>query len=110
MKIWMLQQDGQFCSSRCLAKRRGQLKRPRLAQDDIRGCGANVVEVQFDREAEAWKARLEQLDGVTSVQPESAGFYRVITTSGSRKSASREGCTLSSATMATGCGMLKAIS
>jgi ABC-2 type transport system ATP-binding protein len=46
--------------------------------------GANVVEVQFDREAEQWKARLEQLEGVTSVQPESAGFYRVITTSGSR--------------------------
>jgi ABC-2 type transport system ATP-binding protein len=46
--------------------------------------GANVVEVQFDREAEAWKARLEKLEGVTSVQPESAGFYRVLTTSGSR--------------------------
>ncbi|HZP06845.1 MAG TPA: ATP-binding cassette domain-containing protein [Terracidiphilus sp.] len=46
--------------------------------------GANVVEVQFDREAEEWRARLEKLDGVTSVQPESAGFYRVITTSGSR--------------------------
>ena len=46
--------------------------------------GANVVEVQFDREAEAWRARLEKLEGVTSVQPESAGFYRVLTTSGSR--------------------------
>jgi len=46
--------------------------------------GANVVEVQFDREAEAWKERLEKLEGVTSVQPESAGFYRVLTTSGSR--------------------------
>jgi ABC-2 type transport system ATP-binding protein len=46
--------------------------------------GANVVEVQFDREAEAWKERLARLEGVTSVQPESAGFYRVITTSGSR--------------------------
>jgi ABC-2 type transport system ATP-binding protein len=46
--------------------------------------GANVVEVHFDRETEEWKARLEGLEGVTSVQPESAGFYRVITTSGSR--------------------------
>jgi ABC-2 type transport system ATP-binding protein len=46
--------------------------------------GANVVEVRFDREAEAWQARLEKLEGVTSVQPESAGFYRVLTTSGSR--------------------------
>src|SRR6202012_5597444 len=46
--------------------------------------GANVVEVQFDREAEAWKERLSKLEGVQSVQPESAGFYRVITTSGSK--------------------------
>src|ERR1700729_1150928 len=46
--------------------------------------GANVVEVRFDREAEAWEARLKNLEGVTSVQPESAGFYRVLTTSGSR--------------------------
>ena len=37
-----------------------------------------------DREAEEWKARLEGLDGVTSVQAESAGFYRVLTSSGSR--------------------------
>jgi ABC-2 type transport system ATP-binding protein len=46
--------------------------------------GANVVEVQFDRETEQWKGRLEKLSGVTSVQPESAGFYRVLTTSGSK--------------------------
>jgi ABC-2 type transport system ATP-binding protein len=46
--------------------------------------GANVVEVQFDREAEEWRERLQKLSGVTSVQPESAGFYRVITTSGSK--------------------------
>jgi ABC-2 type transport system ATP-binding protein len=46
--------------------------------------GANVVEVHFDRETEQWKSRLEGLDGVTSVQPESAGFYRVLTSSGSR--------------------------
>ncbi len=46
--------------------------------------GANVVEVQFDREADEWRERLEKLTGVTSVQPESAGFYRVLTTSGSK--------------------------
>ena len=46
--------------------------------------GANVVEVHFDRETEEWKERLEKLDGVTSVQPQSAGFYRVLTSSGSR--------------------------
>ena len=46
--------------------------------------GANVVEVHFDRETEAWKGRLESLEGVTSVQPESSGFYRVITKSGSK--------------------------
>jgi len=46
--------------------------------------GANVVEVHFDRETEEWQGRLESLEGVTSVQPESSGFYRVITKSGSR--------------------------
>jgi len=46
--------------------------------------GANVVEVHFDRETGLWKERLEGLDGVTSVQAESAGFYRVLTSSGSR--------------------------
>jgi ABC-2 type transport system ATP-binding protein len=46
--------------------------------------GANVVEVHFDRETNEWKDRLEALEGVTSVQAESAGFYRVLTSSGSR--------------------------
>jgi ABC-2 type transport system ATP-binding protein len=46
--------------------------------------GANVVEVHFDRETPQWQERLEQLDGVTSVQAESAGFYRVLTSSGSK--------------------------
>jgi ABC-2 type transport system ATP-binding protein len=46
--------------------------------------GANVVEVHFDRETNQWKDRLEALDGVTSVQAESAGFYRVLTSSGSK--------------------------
>jgi ABC-2 type transport system ATP-binding protein len=46
--------------------------------------GANVVEVHFDRESEEWQKRLESLEGVTSVQAESAGFYRVLTSSGSK--------------------------
>jgi ABC-2 type transport system ATP-binding protein len=46
--------------------------------------GANVVEVHFDREDEAWRDRLAGLEDVTSVQPESSGFYRVITRSGSK--------------------------
>ena len=46
--------------------------------------GANVVEVHFDRETPEWKERLEAMEGVTSVQAQSAGFYRVLTSSGSR--------------------------
>jgi ABC-2 type transport system ATP-binding protein len=46
--------------------------------------GANVVEVHFNRETEEWQGRLEKLDGVTSVQAQSAGFYRVLTSSGSK--------------------------
>jgi ABC-2 type transport system ATP-binding protein len=45
--------------------------------------GSNVVEVHFDRETEEWQKRLESLPGVTSVKAESAGFYRVLTSSGS---------------------------
>ncbi len=45
--------------------------------------GANVIEVHFNRETEEWRERLEKLDGVTEVIAESAGFYRVITRSGS---------------------------
>jgi ABC-2 type transport system ATP-binding protein len=46
--------------------------------------GANVVEVHFDRDTDEWQGRLEKLDGVTSVQAESAGFYRILTSSGPR--------------------------
>jgi ABC-2 type transport system ATP-binding protein len=46
--------------------------------------GANVVEVHFDRETAEWQQRLEKLDGVTSVQAESTGYYRVLTSSGSK--------------------------
>lgn len=45
--------------------------------------GSNVVEVQFNREDDAWKARLEALPNVTEVQSQSAGVYRVLTSNGS---------------------------
>ncbi|HEY1985683.1 MAG TPA: ATP-binding cassette domain-containing protein [Terracidiphilus sp.] len=46
--------------------------------------GSNVVEVQFNREDDQWKARLEALPDVTEVQSQSAGVYRVLTANGSR--------------------------
>jgi len=46
--------------------------------------GANVVEVHFDREDDEWQGRLKKMEGVTAVNPEGSGFYRVITQSGSK--------------------------
>lgn len=46
--------------------------------------GSNVVEVQFDREDDAWKERLQRLTGVTEVQSQSAGVYRILTANGSQ--------------------------
>ncbi len=46
--------------------------------------GSNVVEVQFARERDEWPARLGQLAGVTDVQSQSAGVYRVLTSNGSQ--------------------------
>jgi ABC-2 type transport system ATP-binding protein len=46
--------------------------------------GSNVVEVQFARESDEWKARLEALPDVTEVQSQSAGVYRVLTSNGSQ--------------------------
>jgi ABC-2 type transport system ATP-binding protein len=46
--------------------------------------GSNVVEVQFAREWDEWPARLGQLTGVTDVQSQSAGVYRVLTSNGSQ--------------------------
>ena len=45
--------------------------------------GSNVVEVQFNREDSEWQTRLEELPGVTEVQSQSAGVYRVLTSNGS---------------------------
>jgi len=49
--------------------------------------GSNVVEVQFSREDEDWKTRLKQLPGVTEVESQSAGVYRVLTSNGSQTTA-----------------------
>lgn len=46
--------------------------------------GNNVVEVQFAHESEQWPARLEQLVGVTAVEPQSGGMYRVLTSEGAQ--------------------------
>ena len=45
--------------------------------------GTNVVEVQFAQESPAWPNQLKQLAGVTSVEPQSAGMYRLLTSNGS---------------------------
>jgi len=46
--------------------------------------GSNVVEVQFNREDPEWQSRLQALPGVTDVQSQSAGVYRVLTSNGSQ--------------------------
>lgn len=45
--------------------------------------GTNVVEAQFAEESKEWPARLKQLSGVTSVESQSAGMYRLLTSNGS---------------------------
>jgi ABC-2 type transport system ATP-binding protein len=46
--------------------------------------GSNVVEAHFDNAPAGWEAQLHELTGVTSVQHEGAGMYRVLTGDGSR--------------------------
>ncbi len=45
--------------------------------------GTNVVEAQFSEESTEWPSRLRQLSGVTSVESQSAGMYRLLTSNGS---------------------------
>jgi ABC-2 type transport system ATP-binding protein len=45
--------------------------------------GTNVVEVQFTKESPEWPEQLHRLAGVTSVDPQSAGMYRLLTSNGS---------------------------
>ncbi len=46
--------------------------------------GSNVIEVQFVHLPEGWEERLHSLPEVTSVQPEGAGMFRILTANGSR--------------------------
>jgi ABC-2 type transport system ATP-binding protein len=45
--------------------------------------GSNVIEAQFDHPPADWEERLRGLPGVTSVQNQSAGMFRVLTSNGS---------------------------
>ncbi|MFZ0517947.1 MAG: ATP-binding cassette domain-containing protein [Acidobacteriaceae bacterium] len=45
--------------------------------------GTNVVEAQFAQDSTEWPGRLKQLSGVTSVESQSAGMYRLLTSNGS---------------------------
>ncbi|MBZ5616059.1 MAG: ATP-binding cassette domain-containing protein [Acidobacteriia bacterium] len=45
--------------------------------------GSNVIEAQFEHPPDDWEQRLKALPGVTSVQNESAGMFRVLTSNGS---------------------------
>lgn len=64
--------------------------------------GTNVVEVQFAHEREDWRERLRALGGVTAVESQSAGMYRVLTSDGPGTTtqlvemAAREGATIKS--------------
>jgi ABC-2 type transport system ATP-binding protein len=45
--------------------------------------GSNVIEAHFERPPDDWEQRLKALPGVTSVQNQSAGMFRVLTSNGS---------------------------
>jgi ABC-2 type transport system ATP-binding protein len=46
--------------------------------------GTNVIEAQFLNAPSNWQQELEALDDVTSVQPEAAAMYRILTSNGSK--------------------------
>ena len=46
--------------------------------------GSNVIESQFENAPGDWEQTLHKLTGVTSVQHEGAGMYRILTSDGSR--------------------------
>ena len=46
--------------------------------------GSNVIEVQFEKAPADWEQSLHGLSGVTSVQHQGAGMYRILTGDGSR--------------------------
>jgi ABC-2 type transport system ATP-binding protein len=45
--------------------------------------GSNVIEAHFERAPDDWEERLRKLPGVTSVQNESSGMFRILTDNGS---------------------------
>ena len=49
--------------------------------------GENTVEVGFSKSSDELRARLEQLTGVSSVQSQSGGMYRIVTSNGSQTTA-----------------------
>jgi ABC-2 type transport system ATP-binding protein len=46
--------------------------------------GSNVIEAQFEHAPADWEQKLHQFTGVTSVQHEGAGMYRILTSDGSK--------------------------
>jgi ABC-2 type transport system ATP-binding protein len=46
--------------------------------------GSNVIEAQFDNAPADWEDQLHKLSGVTSVQHEGAGMFRILTGEGSK--------------------------
>lgn len=58
------------------------LDTPAALKDSVPG--SNVIEAQFDRPPADWEQKLTELTGVTSVQHEGAGMYRVLTSNGSQ--------------------------
>jgi ABC-2 type transport system ATP-binding protein len=67
--------------------------------------GTDVVQVQFTHERDEWADRLKGLEGVTAVQSQTAGVYRLLTSNASRTTmqlvelAAREGEALASLTV-----------
>ena len=58
------------------------LDSPRALKNSVPG--SSVIEAQFLNAPADWEQRLHNLNSVTSVQPEGAGMYRILTQDGSR--------------------------
>src|SRR5438270_11341017 len=58
------------------------LDRPRALKNSVPG--SSVIEAQFLNAPSDWEQRLKGLNGATSVQPEAANMYRILTQDGSR--------------------------
>lgn len=58
------------------------LDTPRALKNSVPG--SSVIEAQFLHAPADWEKRLQGLNGVTSIQPEAASMYRILTEDGSR--------------------------